>query len=124
MNWVRHFVTMLVLFAISANLTVAFTHSFESVLAQQNVDKLSDRAKLQQRNDNLLFFFEEDFLEEVEEEFDPLDELPTYECTSIGTPVYLLRFHAAHRQKKEAYLEQLVNVYKNPLFIVYQVFRI
>lgn len=124
MKWIRHIVAVLVLFAISANTTFAFAHSFIAFHHNTEAAKTLNRTQLQQHNDNLFFFLEEDFLEEVEEEFDPLDGLPTFVCTSVGTPTYLLRFLAAHRLKNDAYLEQPVNVYKNPLFIVYQVFRI
>jgi hypothetical protein len=123
-KWTRLFVSLLILFAISANTTVAFSSSFE-VFNNQNKESKSPKAPhFQQLNDNLIFFIEEDFLEEVEEEFDPQQELPTFVCTNVGTPTYLLRFLAAHRLKEEACFEQTVNVNKNPLFIVYQVFRI
>lgn len=124
MKWTRIFVALLILFAISANTTVAFSSAFP-VFHSLNKDTKSPQAPhVQQHNDNLFFFLEEDFLEEVEEEFDTADELPTLVCTHVGTPIYLLRFLAAHRLKEEACLEQPVYVNKNPLFIVYQVFRI
>ena len=124
MKWTRILVALLILFAISVNTTVAFSSSFP-VFHSQNKDTKSPQAPhVQQHNDNLFFFLEEDFLEEFEEEFDTADELPHYICSRAGTPKYLLRFLAAHRFKSQVKVGQFAKAKRTPLFIVYQVFRI
>lgn len=124
MKWTRIFVALTILFAISANTTVAFSSSFQVFHCFNKDAKSSQAPHIQQHNDNLFFFLEEDFLEEFEEEFDAADELPDYICSRVGTHQYLLRFLAAHRLKIKVKRGHFVKASNNPLFIVYQVFRI
>lgn len=124
MKWTRIFVALTILFAISANTTVAFSSSFQVFHSFNKDAKSSQAPHVQQHNQNLLFFLEEDFLEEFEEEFDAAEELPNYICSRVGTPQYLLRFLAAHRYRSQVKVDQFAQAERISLFIVYQVFRI
>ena len=124
MKWTRFFVALTILFAISVNTSVAFANSLSALQGLNIVSKASSNVHFQPHNDNLFFFLEEDFLEEYEEEFESLEDSPTFICNGVGTPTYLLRFLSAHRLKIKVKRGHFVKASNNPLFIVYQVFRI